>query len=232
MGMWSTTGNTSRIIAKLEWKFGDVGMTALRRPANAIRRQRFDGTLQLHQIARMFRVWPGGPNASRRKHAKLWYGFLRWLHTQDNAANGGRTKVGDDIVDYMRDAITDPAGNCRAIKFIAIEDTDVRVGISGISAPLSGKPDAYILAILLQTQAHGGEQVDIVSVPNEDPPGEDIPDPDNDTSLAGARAARRLARGARKRVAKKKIAKKKVARKKVVKKVAKRKVARKKAAKK
>ena len=71
MGMWSTTGNISRIIAKLEWKFGDVGMAKLRLPANASRLDRFDGSFQLHQLARMFRVWPGGPNASKKKHAKL-----------------------------------------------------------------------------------------------------------------------------------------------------------------
>ena len=211
MGMWSTTGNISRIIAKLEWKFGDVGMAKLRLPANASRLDRFDGSFQLHQLARMFRVWPGGPNASKKKHAKLWYGFLKWLHTQDNAANGGSTKVGDDIVKFMRDAVNDP--NCRAIKFVAVEDNDVRVSIAGLPAPLSTNPDAFILTILLQTVAHGNDPVDEPSVPSDDPPGEDIPDPDDDTSLAGARAVRAARKAARKKAARKKGAKKRTAKK-------------------
>jgi hypothetical protein len=211
MGMWSTTGNISRIIAKLEWKFGDVGMPKIR--ADSTRRARFDGTAKLHEIARMFRVWPGdGPNASKKKHAKLWYGFLKWLHTQDNAANSNMTKVGDDIISLMRNyAVNDT--NCRAIKFVAVEDADVRVSMAGVPAPLSTNANAFILTIILQTKAHGNDQVDEPTVP-DDPPGEDVPDPDDDTSLRGARAVRAAAKTAKKKAAKKKVAKKKAAKKK------------------
>ena len=39
MGMWVTTGNISRLLAKLDWKFGDVGLGRVR--AHPARVQRF-----------------------------------------------------------------------------------------------------------------------------------------------------------------------------------------------
>lgn len=203
MGMWVTSGNIARLIAKLDWKFGDIGMARIR--ANPGRIKRFNGTLKLHQIARLFRIWPGGPNAGGAQNARYWYGFLRWLHTQPNAASNTGTKVADDIIQYMRDAIGDPS--CRAMNFVAIEGSDVRVTTSVLAAPSNIDAQAYVQTILLQTIEHGTDDESPPSSGGQDPVGEDIPDPTT-TALRRKhkkRITKKAAKKAQKKAAKKKL---------------------------
>ena len=195
MGMWVTSGNIARLIAKLDWKFGDVGLAKVR--SVAARKNRFNGSLPLHKIARLFRIWPGGANGSGNQAARFWYGFLRWLHTQPNAAGTGST-VADDIVSIIRDAINDP--HCRAMNFMAIEGNDVRVTPVSIPAPTTADISAYIQMVLLQTLEHGTDDEPEPPSFGQDPPGEDIPDPVATPLKGGA---------AKKKAAKKKAAKKK-----------------------
>lgn len=196
MGMWVTSGNIARLVAKLDWKFGDVGLPKIR--SNQARKDRFNGTLRLHRIARLFRVWPGGAAGSGNQSARFWYGFLRWLHTQPNAATGTGSMVADDIIDMIRDAIND--GHCRAMNFMAIEGTDVRVTPIQIPAPTAADHAAFIQMVLLQTIEHGSDNEAEPPSTGQDPPGEDIPDP---TAVPLGRKT------AKKKAAKKKAAKKK-----------------------
>lgn len=199
MGMWVMSGNIARLVAKLGWKFGDTGLPKVR--SIAARKNRFNGNLPLQRIARLFRVWPGGPAASGNQSARFWYGFLRWLHTQPNAATGTGSMVADDIIAMIRIAINDP--HCRALNFVAIEGVDVRVTAISIPAPKAGDPQAFIQTVLLQTVDHGSDNEPEPSSTGQDPAGEDIPDP----TASPVRAAART-------VGTKKAAKKKAARKK------------------
>lgn len=207
MGMWVTSGNIARLTAKLDWKFGDVGLPRVR--GNTARKDRFNGTLQLHRIARLFRIWPGGPGASGRRSARFWYGFLRWLHTQPNGASGTGSMVADDIIAIMLDAINDV--HCRAMNFVAIEGPDVRVSAVTIPAPRDGDPAAYIQVIVLQTIEHGTDNENEPPSAGQDPPAEDLPDPAVDPSTT---RKRRLKKTAKKKAAKKKVSKKRAAKKK------------------
>lgn len=209
MGMWVMSGNISRLIAKLDWKFGDTGLPRVRSVTS--RKNRFNGKLPLQRIARLFRIWPGGRRASGNQSARFWYGFLRWLHTQPNAATGTGSMVANDIIGMMRIAIEDV--HCRALKFVAIEGADVRVSAISIPAPTIGDPQAYIRTILLQTVEHGADNEPEPSPTGQDPVAEDLPDPTASplTAVTGTVAKKKAAK---KTAAKKPAAKKKAARKK------------------
>lgn len=177
MGLWVTTPNIQRLVAKLDWKFSDQGMTKIR--ANPNRVKRFTTGLKLHNIARLFRIWPGGAAAHNDPDAKKWYGFLAWLHTKQNAANtSGVSFVADDIIKFIA-AELQPGSHCRAISFVAIEGPDMRVSVSSLPAPtkavggIPADPSAYISVILLQTGDSEGGSVNEPPASGEDPPGED-----------------------------------------------------------
>ena len=152
----------------------------------------------------------GRADASGSQTALYWYGFLRWLHSQQNAATGN-SYVADDIIAYMSAAIGDHT-NCLGIKFIAINGDDVRVTEAGLSAPTNANPNAYIQTILLQTVDHGTDFGVEPSSTGQDPPGEDVPDPSATARVkAGYRSNKKVAK---KKAAKKKAPKKKAAKKK------------------
>ncbi len=209
MGLWLNDRQIQKIVAKLDFKFSDSvqGINKIRsRPA---RRARFDaggggGARKLHKIARQTRIWGdnGGPATP---HSKRWWAFLLKLHTTANNAPGGSADCAEDIKTYIRTALDDL--DCVAIKFVAVEGTDVRVTSSAIPLPLD--ISKYITLIIMQTIAHDGTAEPDPGSDGEDPPGDDplavV------TSAAGMRTKSAKKKSAKKKSAKKKSAKKKAA---------------------
>jgi hypothetical protein len=193
MGFWVTTQNIQRLVAKLDWKFSDDRIKLIRNNANRL--ARFDPNINrnLRNVARLMRIWPGGPNDSGTTDAMKWYGFLMWLHTQTNAANGGATIIADDLRSLIFNGLNDPS--CKSISFLAIEGTDVRLASSQIS--LAQAP-FYVLAVVLQTVAHGNDPKPdpgpTDGADSQDPPGDDL----------GIVAARKRPRAGKPRTAAKK----------------------------
>src|SRR5689334_4606811 len=145
MGFWVTSKNIQRLLSKLEWKFGTSQIGNIRSRPKRVARFDPANNRNLRKVARLMRIWPGGPGESATQDAKKWYGFLMWLHTQPNAAPGG-TNVADDLRRTIHDGLLDDPA-CKAISFVAIEGADVRLTSSKIA--LSPAP-AHILVIVLQ----------------------------------------------------------------------------------
>jgi hypothetical protein len=176
MGFWVTTQNIQRLVSKLDWKFSDARIDKIRN--NARRLKRFDPATprNLRNVARLMRIWPGGPTESGAIEAKKWYGFLMWLHTQPNAATGNI--IADDIRGTIFDGLRDPT--CKSISFVAVEGPDVRLTSSRIA--LAQPPGSFLLVIVLQTIAHGND-------PQPDPgptDGNDGQDPANEDFAIGS----------------------------------------------
>jgi hypothetical protein len=175
MGFWVTTQNIQRLISKLGWKFGTARIDKIRTKPKRLARFDPANNRNLRNVARLMRIWPGGPNQSATLDARKWYGFLMWLHTQTNAATGNN--VADDIRSTIFAGLNDT--NCTSISFVAIEGTDVRVTSSQV--PLSPPPQHY-LVITLQTVAHGND-------PKPDPgptDGNDSEDPASEDFALGS----------------------------------------------
>ncbi len=148
MGFWVSTPNIQRLIAKLDWKFSDALIGHIRNNPNRLARFNPANNRNLRRIARLMRIWPGA--SANNLDARKWYGFLAWLHAQQNAATGN-TNVADDIRAAIYGGLTDP--NCISISFIAIQGADVRLTTSQIQPALGPN---YVLAVVLQTIDAGG----------------------------------------------------------------------------
>ena len=171
MGFWVSTPNIQRLIAKLNWKFSDAQIDRIKnRP---VRLNRFNpaNNRNLRKIARLMRIWPGA--SANNSDALKWYGFLAWLHQQQNAATGN--SVAQDIRAAIFAALTDP-NNCVSISFVAIEGADVRLTTSTI--PVGQGPE-YVLVLVLQTIDAGGvtaaDPGPSDGNDSQDDPGEDLP---------------------------------------------------------
>lgn len=209
MGFWVTSQNIQRLIAKLDWKFSDARIGSIRSKPKRLARFDPNNNRNLRNIARLMRIWPGGPNESNSTDATKWYGFLAWLHTQTNASTGNATIVADDIRAAIFGGLNDP--NCRAISFVAIEGTDVRINSTPIQLP---QQPGNVLVIVLQTVGHGND-------PKPDPGPTDGNDSEDPSSEDLAVAIPRLkARQAKKKSKSKKATpkKKKASRKRTAKK--------------
>ena len=151
MGFWVTTQNIQRLVSKLDWKFSDARIDKIRNSPRRLKRFDPANPRNLRNVARLMRIWPGGPNESGAIEAKKWYGFLMWLHTQTNAATGS-SNIADDIRRTIFDGLSDP--NCKSISFVAVEGPDVRLTSSRVAL---AQPPGNLLVIVLQTIAHGND---------------------------------------------------------------------------
>jgi hypothetical protein len=187
MGFWVSTPNIQRLIAKLDWKFSDAHIGRIKN--DPVRLARFNpaNNRNLRKIARLMRIWPGA--SANNSDALKWYGFLAWLHQQQNAATGNT--VAQDIRAAIYAALTNP-NDCVSISFVAIEGADVRLTSSTIQV---GQGPEYVLVLVLQTIDAGGVTAADPGRKDgndsEDDPGEDLPAVGFTRQISRARPAKK-----------------------------------------
>lgn len=212
MGMLFTGKHTAKICARLNRRFSDENLDAIRR--NDRRRAKFldpiNNRRTLARIAYKSGTYPS--NSPRSDVAKRWFYFLK---------NNVSSAIALQIRQALLKGITEPhAGGYKynALVFVAFEGQVMRFSTEDLDVidPYGQPTGKSVLLFKLQT-ARIDENVaydpSTTMDPDEAPgePDEDTPDPETATAPA-------ITSGARKKVAKKKAAKKKVAKKKVAKK--------------